>query len=53
VRANACLALASLGPTAAAALPALQALRQDPEGRVVALATAAIQRIEAGKRMSS
>ncbi len=53
VRANACLALASLGPTAAAALPALQALRQDPEGRVVALATGAIERIAAEKRMPS
>jgi HEAT repeat protein len=46
VRANAGIALGTLGPIAAPALPTLHVLRQDKDARVVAIANAAVERIE-------
>ncbi len=46
VRANAAMGLARYGPAAASALPALRALQQDTEPRLVAIANGAIERIE-------
>jgi|GEM_PF-1478377 len=46
VRANAAMGLARYGPAAASALPALRALQQAPEPRLVAIAKGAIERIE-------
>ena len=48
VRANAAMGLARYGPAAASALPALRALQQEAEPRLVAIANAAVERIEKG-----
>lgn len=46
VRANAAMGLARYGSAAASALPALRALQQEQEPRLVAIANGAIERIE-------
>ena len=46
VRANAAMGLARYGPAAASALPALRALQQAADPRLVAIANAAVERIE-------
>lgn len=46
VRANAAMGLAGCGAAAASALPALRALQQETEPRLVAIANAAIEHIE-------
>jgi len=46
VRANAAMGLARYGPAAASALPALRALQQEQDPRLVAIANGAIERIE-------
>ncbi len=46
VRANAAMGLARYGPAAASALPALRALQQEHDPRLVAIADGAIERIE-------
>lgn len=48
VRAKAAMGLARYGPAAASALPALRALQQEQEPRLVAIANAAVKRIEEG-----
>jgi len=45
VRANAAMGLARYGPAAASALPALRALQQEQDPRLVAIADGAIERI--------